>query len=129
MAFTHNLDLAWSRGNDQVSQRITKSGGREVNLSEPIPDSSTNLSLPLIGLDISALKTLYLVADQDLTVKTNSSTEPDDTLTLESGQPLVWWDGNGFAAPFSEDVATLFVTNASGDDAVLQLFALLDATP
>lgn len=62
-----------------------------------------------------------------LTVKTNSSSAPDDTLTLQAGKPLYWdtriQSTEGTACPLTVDVTGLFLTNtAIGDLTIVCLF-------
>lgn len=61
----------------------------------------------------SDLVLLGLFATVDMTVKTNSSGDPDDTFTLKAGVPYVWTADAPFANPISEPVASIFVTNTS----------------
>lgn len=128
MAVTHNLDINWSNGNEQDNLRVTRTGGLALNLIEPIPDASDDLEL-LVGFSVVGLKLLVLSADQDLLLKTNSDSAPDDTVTLTAGSPVIWYQGCGWELPFESAVTALYVTNASGAEATLRMRALFDPTP
>lgn len=129
---TRTLILSY-RGADAINKSFDLTGGSEQNLDEAVAAGSNPLSIAF-PLDVSALKLLYIVADQDLVVKTNDNTTPNNTFTLVAGVPFVWSTGGAAlrdtgGTAVSTDVVTLKVTNAGEDDATLQIRALLDPTP
>lgn len=105
----------------------TKSAGSLKSISKAIPDSSTNLQVAYT-LGFSACKFFKIVADQVLTVKTNSSSVPDATLVLVANEPYIWADGMLGAFLIADDITTLYVTNASGSAATLVIQSLEDPT-
>src|SRR5262245_48857156 len=125
---THVLDYSWSQGNNNFTNRVEKSADGEFNLDIPVPGASTNLHV-IFAIDISQLVSLEMVCDRALTVKTNSSSDPDDTLGLAAGTPLRWHSTCGLDNPLSADVAHLYLTLAAGDDATLKVRTLQDTTP
>jgi hypothetical protein len=129
MSFTHKLTRSWSKsGATPVSAEIEKTGGSEANISESIPDSSSDLEVNWT-CDYTALELLYITSDQDITIETNDGTYPDDTLTINANQAVSWADGDEFDCPLTADVTALFVTNASGLAAQLEIRSLTDPTP
>ena len=100
---------------------------------ELIPVSSTNLAVAF-AFAIAKLKSILLVSDKDLTVKTNSSGSPANTFALQAGVPLMWSAADGVVFTDTNNAAvtsvtSLFVTNASGTDIpLLQIRALVDPT-
>ena len=116
------------------SLEITKSGSGTKDIDESIADSETDL-LVEFTLDISACQAFIMVSDQDLTVKTNSDSAPQETLTLVADEPVVFIRNaaddpmQGFAEPVLGDITALYVTNASGSAARLRIKALEDITP
>ncbi|OGT59920.1 MAG: hypothetical protein A3E01_10780 [Gammaproteobacteria bacterium RIFCSPHIGHO2_12_FULL_63_22] len=128
MAFTHQITTNWQRGNDQFSKAVSKSADGEINRSIAVADGQTALLVSL-ALDVSEVKSLVIVADKAMTLKTNSSSVPDDTIALVAGEPYVWWDGSPATCLLTVDVTALYVANASGDDGTLEIRALQDSTP
>jgi len=63
-----------------------------------------------------------------ITVKTNSDSAPQETLTLIAGEPVQWAAANTLACPFSGDITALYATEANGDDAEFELEAIIDPT-
>ena len=72
---------------------------------------------------------VILSSDKYLTLETNSSSSPQETIALKEGNPLLWVKDAGLDLPFAGDVTKIFATNASGADAELKIRALFDATP
>jgi len=118
----------WSSGGTVRSGTITRTAGLLNRYGETIPGASTNLAVACV-IDVSELKGLYMKCARALTVKTNNSGTPDDTINLAAGEPLAWAVSNGVVCPLTVDVTALFVTLAAGDDAVLEMEVLVDPTP
>jgi hypothetical protein len=93
-----------------------------------VADSATNLEIAFV-LDVSEIKAIYIVATQDLTLKTNSSSVPAETIELKAGKPYLWHEDSYFVNLLETDITKLFVTNASGVAAVLDIEVIFDATP
>lgn len=125
---TQTINLDWSAGNNSLSKPITITADGEANIEVTVADAAVDLPV-MIAIDVSALKLLYLSSDQDLTIKTNDSGTPTDTLTVSGGKPLVWFEQNGYTNPLSADVTAIYVSNSSGSPAKLIIKTLQDATP
>lgn len=129
MAITHNLTLSWQSGEGaSISKKVSATGGQEINISESVPDSSTDLQITC-NVDVSALKSLYIVSDKDMTLETNSGSTPTDTLSLKAGVPIVWESNMGTTNPLTADVTALFATTGAVGAAILDFKALQDPTP
>jgi hypothetical protein len=97
---------------------------QNVNVfEETVPDASVDKEF-LIAIDVSEAKVVSILADQALTIKTNSSGAPQETITLTANRPRIWQAGD--AALFAGDVASIFVTNASGSDTDLKIMVGVD---
>ena len=128
MSISHTLTRKWVSDGAEIIKDEIVSAGSELNVDESIADGETDL-LVNWTCDYSALKALYIVSDQDLTIETNDGTTPDDTITLSANVPLLWTSTGYLANPFSADVTALYVTNASGSAAALKIRSLQDPTP
>lgn len=130
MSLTNIVSTVWSSGSRRISQSVSRSNAATDSLQEVVPGPSTNLQLTYT-LDVSAAKSIFLLCDQDLTVKTNSTGAPAATVSLKADVPL-WWDSEAayFTNPFgSTDITTLYVTTAATEDATFYLEVLRDSTP
>lgn len=104
------------------------SGSGATDISETISDNSTDAHVTF-NLDVTATKLVYLHSDQVLTIKTNSDTAPQETITLAEKVPLLYINSiDGFEMPFLGDVTGLYVTNESGAAATLTIKTLSDVT-
>jgi hypothetical protein len=99
-----------------------------TELSESVATASTD-TLIAVSIDVSAVKAFYLVSSAAITVETNSGSAADDTLSLVAGQPYVWHTGSYDTFLLGTDVTGLYITNASGSTAAIELRVIQDATP
>src|SRR5690349_15652774 len=121
MAITHKIGVTYNGGAGQMSSvSRSVSGSGELRVDESIPDASTNLPVAF-AVDREAIKALGIYSDKALTLKTNSSGSPTDTIALAAGQLLVWGSDQNVIGEmvFTADVTALYVTNASGSAARL----------
>jgi hypothetical protein len=134
MSYTHILNSSARVGSDAVPANqsdadITIEAASQTRLAEPIPGASTDLEIPL-AVDVSALKSLIISADRDMTIETNSGSAADATINLRADEPLIWHSNAYFSNPFgATDVTSIFVTLAAGDASVLTIETLQDPTP
>lgn len=110
----------------QVNQTMSTEAQKKV--VQEVAAGATDVQ---IGFDvpIAQLKAFAISSDKALTVKTNSSSVPQETFNLlaNAGQGEVDF-GNGLNI-ISGNLTDLFVTNAGGTAAVLKVIALFDPTP
>ena len=129
MAFSHTFKREWNSGGRAIAAEKTLTGtGQGPSVDETIGDPVTD-KLVVWTADISQLVGLMMLSDQDLTIETNDGSSPGDTINLKAGIMLDWHTDTYFPKPLSVDVTALYVTNASGSEARLQIESVLDATP
>jgi hypothetical protein len=130
MAFTHTIARTYNDG-------ISNIGGLEQITSDATINFDGSLAINGtrqvdLAFTQANLKSLMLYCDRAVTVKTNDSGTPQDTIALLAGQALVWslaHDAIG-NCPFSDDVTALYVVVPSGGSAAaFKLRALVDQTP
>lgn len=128
MAIDHILTRGWQKGSDILTKSQTVSADQEIGIDASMPIA--NDQLVALALDVSQMKGMFLLADQDLTLETNNATTPAATIALKANVPLIWESTSGyFANPLGvTDVTALYVTNASAAVAKLQCKFLTDPT-
>jgi hypothetical protein len=127
MSFTHTLTKRVAPGaGTQISKAIENTGGLEANLSESIAASQTNLQLNY-ALDVSAVKSFYMVASVDMLVETNSGGSPVDTINLRANEPYDWHVNAYNTFKFGTDITALFITNTLAG--TLEIRCVVDVTP
>ena len=83
-----------------------------------------------IVIAVANIASLVILADQDLTLETNSAGAPVDTVPLKANVPLIMNTDDYFTTkPIAPDVTSLFVTNGSAVATTLYIELLRDATP
>jgi hypothetical protein len=133
MAITHGIKYEFTYNGIKYSFMDDRTAGNENNISESIPDPSTNLEV-FWGVDASEMKSLLIVSTGALTVDTNQISTPDHSFSLVANRPIVWTPGIGLVNPFDvagvlTDVTSIFVTNASGAAQTLTIKSVVDPTP
>jgi hypothetical protein len=129
MSITHNLIRGWSSGSDTISERFAVVSGAEHNIDEAIPLGTD--TLVAYALDVSQLKSIFIVSDKAMTIETNSGSAAANTITLAANVPFLWAFGDAplrdtAGVAITVDITALYVTNAA--NAQLQIRALLDPT-
>jgi len=76
------------------------------------------------SIEIAKLKVFTIQNTVDMTLKTNSSSTPQETFVLPSNRILVWQEDD--TAIFAGDVTTFFISNATADQGVFNCIAGLD---
>lgn len=128
MQFTWSVNV----GGQTRTSRKTATATDPVNTNAGpivIPNAASNQLISLAGVDISQLKGVWIVSDQDVLVEFNSNAGSGGALTLEANIPYVWTVGDVNALLITADITAVYVSNASGAEAKLYFYFLHDATP
>ncbi len=128
MAFTHAVTVGVQPSGGGVSRTASYSASSELAMTETIADSSTDYEITT-SIDVSAVKSFYVVSDRAVTLETNSGSSPADTISLKAGIPYIWNTDSYDTFKLGTDVTAIFITNASGGTATLELRCIQDATP
>lgn len=92
-----------------------------TSIGPTVTNSQINISLPVTGI-----QSLILWASGNLTLKTNSSSMPQETIPLVADKPLMWdVDSPAGDIPFAGPVTALFLTNTSSTSSVEFLLSIL----
>ncbi len=126
MSISHTIIRSYR---DQSGNLITGSStitdDTELNTSVVITAGATNHEVDWSATRAN-LQSLCLFTDQAITIKTNSSGSPTDTISMNANQEIAW----GLAVdslsrcPFSADVTKLYITNAGANNANVQIRAI-----
>lgn len=100
---------------DGYTSSIPYSGNFKTILNFAITSGTTNAEHD-VAFTRANLQLLWIISDQNITLKTNSTSSPDNTFSLLAGVPLViaadgYWAATVFLAA---DVTKFYWTNASG---------------
>lgn len=132
MAITHSLTLTYKTGSGSVSMPLESiPGDQEKNTEVAVDANATNKQVTL-AIDVSELKGCCIKSDKNVTIKTNSTSDPDATIALIANKGIVWRKGvdPDAANPFGDtDVTTIYITNGNSAVANVGVYAIVDATP
>jgi hypothetical protein len=117
---TKMVTTAGARGSFSV---LRAGGARAYQFTFPAGASDYAISAPFLA---SKLLGYAMAASKDATIKTNSTSTPDNTFLLKANSPDLWRYDWTAANPFEADVATFYVTCPSGTE--FKLLILVDPT-
>lgn len=128
MAITYNITESVTRNGSTFSKSQEITAGDTEWVGEYIVPNSTTDQQVVVGIDVSAVKACVINSTKALTIETNGTTG-DESLVLVADIPYVWYTNKYDSFKFSTDVTALYLTNASGSSATVNLFVQYDATP
>jgi hypothetical protein len=129
MALTHRVGITYSSDAGTITNTTdTYTGDGEQNFDGTIATGTTNGEVDL-ALAVAAIKSFVMFSTQAVTVKTNSTSAPADTINLTAGHQLVWTTDHIDANPLTVNVTKFYITNTSGSAATVKFRFLVDATP
>ena len=124
MPFTIQVTRNIKEGNTSIGGAARSFTVAQVNkMEETIADSLTDVEF-LFSIDVSQLQVFHMESDVALTVETNSGSAAQETFTLVANVPVTFETGE--TAIFAGDITGLYVTNASGSTATLQVMSGVD---
>lgn len=128
MSFIHTIKQSVASATGTVETSNSYSGSSIVEVVESIAIAAADFAIN-IAIDVSAVKSIFILSDQDLTLETNDGTTPDDTITLKANVPYIWNADSYDVFLLTTDVTQLLLTNASGVIASLRVIVSQDSTP
>lgn len=129
MAFTAVVNQSLSSGGQTVAGSVRRTANASQSFATPIADSVTDQLLE-ITLNVSEIKAIIIVSDQDVTLETNAvDATGGNTLALLANEPYVWYDTSLFTNLLTLDITKIYLTNASGSAATVEIEVVYDPTP
>lgn len=101
-----------------------------LSYSLSVPTATTDQQV-LIAVTLAAMKAYYIVSDKAITIETNATDATGgDTIVLVANQPIMWTTGSpAMTKHFTQNITTMYITNASGATATIEIRFARDATP
>lgn len=117
----HAYTRAFNGGQFSASgvESLTILGGGQIE-QQLIPNAADQEIA--CAIDFSQLKSLFIKAAAVMTLETNSSGSPTDTIALKAGVPYIWTPGSYNICLITADVTKIFLTNASGAAALFEAY-------
>ena len=124
----HTLVLALTSPTGQVSANLQFTASAIGEFDEVVPPTTTDMPFS-VAIDISQVKCIYILSDQDVLLETNSSSSPTNTINLKANQPYLWYVNAYDTCKITADVTSAFFTNAGATQANVKMRWLYDITP
>lgn len=114
MSITHRQALSLAvDGGQSLTGSFNEVGTSKVEIDAVFAPGTDVLYT--ISFAVANMQSFMLLSDQNMTIKTNSSGSPANTINLIAGNPMIWSKSAGyFANPFTTNVTAFYVTNATG---------------
>ena len=124
--YTAKMEQGYSSGGRVKTTSITATGTDSVRWERSVADAAADEELDIPEITQANITSLYLLSTQDVTLKTNSSGAPTDTIELKANRAY-WWDVNAYndCLLTGDITANVFATNASGGTAIITFEATL----
>lgn len=114
MPFNHTVSKSYKTDAGTTSAvNYVISGPTEINYDGTIAANTTNHEVDLVFTH-AAMLSINIYATSAVTIKSNSTSAPDNTVTMAAGQQIIWNANESGTNPFvTADVTKLYFTNAS----------------
>jgi len=113
-AYTTNLSIVRNGSSIKSTSVETEfdNVGVEFDDEAELPANTTNFDIPC-SIAYANIGFVYFYCDVALTIKTNSTGSPDQTISLGAGKPLKWATGDADACPITANLTHLYLTNTT----------------
>jgi hypothetical protein len=122
MSVTHTTTTSWKNGNGTpLSTSVSVTADGESNFDSVVNTGVTD-QLVSKTVDRTKVQSIYILSDTDVTLKTNSTGSPTDTIALVARVPVDWTINDTLAkCPITASVTAFYLTNAAGRQANINL--------
>jgi len=129
MAFTHTTGITYkSDAGTITSTTEVFTGDGEADYDGIIPAGAVNLEID-VPVTVANIRSMVLFAATLMTVKTNSTSAPDDTLNINAGTQIVWNTNHSEPCPLTVNVVKFYVSNPGSVAGAFKFRALVNLTP
>lgn len=124
----HTILSSWAEGTRGGVYTTEYEGDASDSRAIDVPED-TDQKLVNIAIDFSQITSLVLASDVDMTLETNDTGDPDDTIELKANVPMIWNADAYFDNPITADVTKIYLTTATVGAGVFVLEVVHDSTP
>lgn len=128
MPFTHSITRSYGTGGRTIAATTSYTGDVVASLNVAIPTASDGLLVPFSMERGQGIVSMVIMSDQAMVVYTNADAGgATDTITLLANVPYIWHTDWYDTCLITADITALYVDQASGSTATLQIEILSDA--
>ena len=122
--FTDTLSITYTGGGKSLSSKLgSYSGVKGADIATVIPAGSVNFQV-VLAFPVAGIQSMFIDASSNVTVKTNSTTAPGDTINLNANYGIFWGIGGLPARPLTVDVTSFYVSNPGALDCTFNVRVL-----
>jgi hypothetical protein len=129
MAYTHTHPETVTTSSGTIGAPVSVTGTGRASISQESITTGTSNQQLLIAFPVTGLSSIVIYSTYAITLKINSSGSPDQTLSIQAGEALIWRTGGYYTCPIDQAVTTMYVSNSSGSTTTLDIEAIDDGTP
>lgn len=124
MSISSNFSVTVSFGGITATYAGTATGTAAGPVDASVTTGTTNGEYDVTWRAAGLQGWILLAEGGAVTVKTNSTSAPDNTFTLADGSPQFWFTGSGGSDSISTTVTKFYVTNSSGATVRFRAYAV-----
>lgn len=127
--FQHTLiqSVATPSGQLNAGNKVYQ-GAASIEIDEVVLAAGTDFLIN-DNFPFANVKSFVVTSDQDVSLKTNSTSSPGNTLALKANVPYIWNSDSYDTFKITVDVTKWYATNAGAVNANLKFRRLSDPTP
>lgn len=122
----HNVVQSYQTAGGSLTGSLAVTGDTEFNADVTLAPAATGIELD-VPFTRANVKSIGLFCTGDCTIKTNSNSTPQETISLTAGQPTIAKNTTDINALFSNNVTKFFLASTAGGAFSVRI--LLDQTP
>jgi len=128
MGFNHTLGITYRTAAGTITSTTdVYTADSEVNSEVSVP-SGNNKEVD-ITLVKTAIKSMVMICDKAVTVKTNNAISPQESIALAANKALIWNTDHTEVIPFAANVTKFFIDNEGNNSGNFKGYFLCDLTP
>lgn len=127
MAIDMQITEAVVAGGKSLTKSSTYTGDARLSREVEVATAETDYLIAMV-LDVSEIDGIYIVSDQTVTFETNNGAAPAETISLVADVPYLWTTSSYFTNLLATDITAIYITNASGSTATINIEVVFDST-
>jgi len=121
---TDSISISYTGNGKAVSSKLgTFTGTKDAGVAAVIPAGSVNFEID-VAFPMANIQSIVFDSTQNVTIKTNVSASPADTIALNANYGVYWGIGFLAAKPLTADVTKFFISNPGATDAAFNFRVL-----
>jgi hypothetical protein len=123
-SLSDTISISYTGNGKSVSSKLgTFTGAKDAGIAIVVPAGTTNMAVT-VAFPFANIQSIVFDSTQNLTILTNSTSSPGNTISLNANFGIFWGQGFLAAKPLTADVTALYMTNPGATDAAFNFRVL-----